>query len=224
MTRKSVFAKWASLTTFTTVVMLSVAAGSAIAGPIVPANWSTLTSGTIAGVNITMQGLSSPVQAIVTRSYTSLDYSAAPVSNVTAIMYGASNSWSATFGSPLPNLLLYVDLWRGSYTTFNFDPTTNYTFSLPFTVLSGLSGASISGNTLTLPDTIPGNSFYDGIIEFSGPITSLSVISNGENQSGQNLTFATSVPEPSTLALASISGVAVLGYLWRRRRRIASHR
>jgi hypothetical protein len=201
-----------------------VVGGTAIAAPVVPTNWTTPTTGTIDGVSLTMQGVDGPVLSILTRSYTSSNYSAAPLSNVTAISYGASDSWTTTLSKPLPDLFLYVDVWRGAYNGSIPDPPTHYTFSLPFTVLSGLSGAGINGNTLTLPDTQNGiKTFYNGIIRFSGPVTSLSVVSDGLNESGQVLTFATdAVPEPSSLILASLSCATGLGCWWRRRRRIAS--
>ena len=200
--------KSASLTAF---ALLSALAGAAYAAP---ADWTTPTTGSLDGVGLTMTGLSSQFLNIETRSYTTSDFSAAPLSNVEAIQYGASNDWTATFGSPIADLLLYVDTWRGNYNAPGPDPDTNYTFSMPFTILSGLGGAGVSGNTLTLPFD-QNLAFYHGIIRFSGPITSLSVVSDGLNESGQILTFATAVPEPATLSLIGI-GITAFVVIQRR--------
>lgn len=183
--------------TFAAIASLSISIADAYGTAITSVDWSTPTSGSLGDANISMSGLSSPFLGVRTRSYTGSDFAAAQLPSTDALEYGASNDWTAVSDKQLPDLFLYIDSWRGSYST-NPDPATTYTFSRPFAVLSGLIGAGIGANTLTLPD----GDFYSGIIRFAGPLSSLSVDSNGQNVSGQLLTFGTSsVPEPSAVEL-----------------------
>ena len=160
-----------------TIIVLWVLAINACA-TVIPANWNDTSGGSIGGVPFSITGLSSPFLGIEVRSYLSPDFLAAPLANVQAIAYGSGNDWTVTFGTALTDLFIYVDLWRGPYTSPGPDPTTNYDFSKPFQILSGMSGAGVTGNTLSLPF----GPFYNGILLFSGPITSLSVVSSGGPQ------------------------------------------
>ncbi|MEN9656418.1 MAG: hypothetical protein RL311_1399, partial [Bacteroidota bacterium] len=85
-----------------------------------------------------------------------------------------SDDWTITFASPITNLRLYSKYWRAA----------DYTFDNAFSILSG-SGLSSNGNILTV------NGWGNGIIQFSSPITSLSLNSSegSNNQSGQIMTF-----------------------------------
>ena len=182
-----------------------------------PVDWQTVTSGDLNGVRVTVTGFETPLlQIISNRPYTDPAFSAAPLASAEAIEYGAANDWTATFSQPVNDLVLYVDLWRGSFVGTP-EPSTSYTFNRPFVVLSGLEGGSVSGNTLTLPSPT-GNNFHNGVIQFPGAISSLSVdaippagVIGG---SGQILTFAV-VPEPGTMALPAL---ALAATLCRRRR------
>jgi hypothetical protein len=178
-------------------------------------DWTTPTTGTLGNINVSMSGLASPFLGIDNRDLTSSDFSAAPVSDAEVVVYGYGNDWTATFDQSVTNLLLYVDWWRGTLTV-GMDPTIDYTFDQSFNVLSGLENAIVSGNTLSLPDI----GLHNGIIQFEGPINSLSVNSSATASpgSGQTLTFG--VPEPSTLALISF-GLAGIGYGRHRSKKIA---
>ena len=189
------------------------------AGPIyTPADWTSVATGTLDGVGFTMSGVSGKFQGIDTIlvAGSDPDYAGAPLAapsesaNVEFLQYAYSNNWTVTFDQPLASgLMLYPLSWRGALTS-NPDPDVGYTFSQPFTILSGMDGSSVAGNTLTLPD----GKFYDGVLQF-GPLTSLSVqTTNALNDSGQDLTFAV-VPEPATLSLLALGSLVAL----RRRRR-----
>jgi|GEM_PF-3543991 len=183
-----------------------------------PVDLTTVTSGILAGVNVTTTGFSFPSStspSVQQRSFVGLPFSAAPISSDVDTIYNylSTDDWTLTFDSPLPDLFLYGSSWRGSTSVHNVDPPTSYTFNLPFTILSGFNDATVNGNTLTLPDN---GSVYAGILGFSGPLTTLSVVSEGSS-GGQVLTFATTavpatdVPEPSTLlGLATVLGCGTL--------------
>jgi hypothetical protein len=87
-----------------------------------------------------------------------------------------------------------------------------YDFDAPFTILSGLTEATVEqGNTrLSLPAT----GFHDGILRFAGPLASLHVENNSGTSSQQAMTFA--VPEPGG-GLAALAAAAALLALARRR-------
>ena len=63
--------------------------------------------------------------------------------------------------------------------------------------------------------SIPGNVFQDGILQFAGPLNSLSVLSSTVCPpacSNQGLTFGIAVPEPTTLAVWCF-GLVAIGFL-----------
>ena len=129
---------------------------------------------------------------ILTLDLSGSDYSAAPLSNEQeVIVYGVNSNWTATFSNPVTNLLLYPAFWRGEQA--GVDPVT-YTFDQPFTILSGLSEANVVGNTISVPATV----FADGIIQFSNPVSSLSLATNATSSNQQAFTFGV-VPEPLTI-------------------------
>ncbi len=170
---------------------------------ITPLSWTTISDGRVNGIDVNASGFSFPSPdspSIQSRNYTSSSYLAAPLSNVDTIFnYSSLNDWTITFDRPVSNLLLYSYSWRGNINRFGTEPPTSYTFNLPFTILSGFNSATISDNTLFVPDV---GVLDDGILFFPGLITSLSVISENPDNlpGGQAVAFAiTAVPEPRTI-------------------------
>lgn len=157
-------------------------------------NWVSPTMGELNGVDVNFSAGSSFFSTDLSGS----DYAAAPLSSSQQIAsYSANSDWTATFSSPVSDLLLYPVFWRGS----SSNPTT-YTFDQPFTILSGLGAATVSGNTLSVP-----SNFVSGVIQFNDPVSSLSVTTNSINVANQPLTFGVEmnntppqpVPEPMTI-------------------------
>lgn len=103
------------------------------------------------------------------------DYAAARLSVAQGVLdYEQQSDFAIRLNHPVKGLMLYLVAWR---------PST-YTFSKPFTRLSGLTGATITGNTLT---TAAG--FTEGILQFSEPLSSFSVSTPSGNVSRQDLTL-----------------------------------
>ena len=69
----------------------------------------------------------------------------------------------------------------------------------PFTILSGFIGTSVNGNSLSIPDSGWGN----GILEFTGPLSTLSVSVENGNNSAQALTFAYNPSACSTMVTSN---------------------
>ncbi len=189
---------------------------SAYAAPIA-AEWTTTSAGTLNGVEFLATGFGG-VLAIFNNNFTGPDYAAAPVGISDTLQYGATSDWTVTFDTPVNDLMLLLYVWRGSYFGPDVDdPTSTYTFNQPFSILSGLAGASVAGNTLSLPDT--GEfTFYSGIFLFPGSTTTLSIDATGVNPSGQGLTFAVdvaTVPEPGSavlLVVGLLAGISARTY------------
>lgn len=195
---------------------------SAKAGLAIPIVWDEIavTEGQLGDSTVTMLDVSNP--SFFIDDLTGSDYAAAPLSpNTLTFDYDALSDWTATFDPPVENLLLYLVNWRG--VAGGIDPVT-YQFNRPFVVLSGLGGAAVSnGNTLL---TIPGSIFGDGIVLFSGSISSLSVSTDSPTSSAQSLTFAILPPrapaaiptlsEWGLMATAVVLGIA--GFIVARRR------
>lgn len=196
---------------------------TAKAGLAIPVVWDEIavTEGTLANSTVVMSNVSFP--SFFIDDLTGPDYAAAPLSpNTVTFDYDALSDWTATFDPPVENLLLYLVNWRG--VAGGPDPVT-YQFDQPFTVLSGLGGTSVSnGNTLL---SVPGSVFADGIVQFAGPVSSLSVQTNSSSGSAQSLTFGVfasdislNVPTLSEWGLmATAVALGVAGFIVARRRK-----
>ena len=193
-------------------------------GIAIPVDWNdaTVTPGDLDGITVTLTGFL--VLGPDVQNLSGPDYSAAPLSASTEVAeYETGSDWTATFSEPVENLLLYIVFWRGVAGGEN--PVT-YSFNHPFTVLSGLSNSTVSNGDTVL--SIPDNVFEDGIIQFDGPITSLTVDTNSDSGNNQGLTFGlldsppiiiTSVPtlsEGSLLAMVVVLGI--IGCIFVRKR------
>jgi hypothetical protein len=185
-------------------------------------DWTAVTPttavGTLDGISVSVTGLAregGPNLLISVGDLSGPPYASAPLPSAELITYGGGvSNWTATFGQAIPDLRLYLNFWRGDINTVTAD-VFSYTFDQPFTVLSGLEDASISGNTLSLDDTP--TAFHHGIIQFAGPISTLTVsVATAPSPFSSDQRFTFGVPEPS-------SGVLVLLGLaaWRRRGRWA---
>jgi len=153
-------------------------------------------TGTIQGVNFTIANFTNvnPPASITTTDFSEndTDFDLRPLTaNQEALGYGFQSDWTVTFDSPLPKLFIYVDSWR----------LGDYQFSQNFTIVDGFNAGSIinSGTTLSLP-----SGFHDGILEFLGPITTLSIAIDGDSASQTEITFAT-IPEPAGAASTLIA-------------------
>jgi hypothetical protein len=92
----------------------------------------------------------------------------------------SGSSWTVTFNSPISNLKLYV-YWRAS----GIGGSSFYRFDQAFSIASGSTGMTNSGNDLNI------SGWGKGILEFSGPITTLTLSADGTSCcSGHTMTFA----------------------------------
>lgn len=175
------------------LVSLIIAVTSSGAAALVATDWQSAGTSTAQGglggitVNMTNVGSVGSAADILFYDLSVADYAPLQLSaSQECLDYAFDTNWTATFSSPVSNLMLYCKFWRGPNNSF--DPTNfEYEFDTPFTILTGMSNCSIVGNTLVVPSTI----FQDGVLLFAGPLTSISLISNNSNSvSRQGLTFA----------------------------------
>lgn len=145
-------------------------------------DWTSGTEGTMNGISVTFSNIINPT--IAHYDFSGSDFSAAPLSSSTeCIDYSFNSDWTITFSDEAASVKLYMLYWRGLGATVN---PVIYTFDKPFTVLSGLSGVTVDGNILSIPNDIWGN----GIIEFEGKISDITIDSNATNDSRQLMTFS----------------------------------
>ncbi len=186
--------------------LLFASSASAVA---IPVDWDAGgTTGSPSGVTVTMTGLESPSLATTADfeepfELTGADYAGAPIPGVTELSrYDVRSDWTATFSEPVSNPLLYVVFWRG--VAGQPDPpgtAVTYRFDQTFSVLSGLGDAVLPEGDKSFG--APEDAFHRGILQFEGPISSLSLTSNSVGFSAQVLTFA--LPEPGALWLAALA-------------------
>jgi hypothetical protein len=163
------------------------------------ASWIDSQHLTLGAASVTLTGFADvPDLAVTPYDLSTSEYVPAGSVSQDALNFLCTDNWTLTSSAPLTNLDLYLIFWRGDDAGV---PAAQYTFNQPFTVLSGLAGASHTSTTLTLP----AGDVYDGVIRFAGPLTSLTITSNAQLDNAQAMTFAAiSVPEPATLALGSM--------------------
>lgn len=146
----------------------------------IPAVWSVFdpaggtASGTLGPLRVTAsQALSaSPLAADLTGT----DFSAAPLGVSQGLVeYQEQSDFRIALNRPVDGLMLYLVGWRAH----------TYTFNRPFTILSGLGGATVAGNTLTTPV-----GFTSGIIRFDDPVSTFAVDNPAGSASRQDLTLA----------------------------------
>jgi hypothetical protein len=140
------------------------------------------------------------------------DYGSFPLGQAQkCVDYAFDENWNATFSPPATDLLLYCIYWRGPNIS-NDPPIFEYTFDQPFTIVSGLTNCSISGNTLNIPST----TFQHGILRFTGPVSSVGLTANNANNSSrQILTFGLDVPlSPGACCWQDANGVWGCQEVW----------
>jgi hypothetical protein len=168
--------------------------------------WSSGSAGTIGTTSLNVAGLVDPMTVSVGISGSNYVPPLSPPSVVVS-RYRDNSDWTATFGNPINDLGLYLVGWRGG---------VNYTFNQTPTLISGCSNGTIAGNILSLSGS--SSTLCNGILRFTGTISSLSVDSSKSVIGDQiGMTFAT-LPVPGPLSLFG-AGAA---YAWSRglRRRI----
>jgi hypothetical protein len=184
-------------------------------------NTNSTNSGSAAGVNVTATYTTFRGSVSTSSFMNSGAFNPAAGSSREVISYSVANGITWSFSSAVTNLQLYTAFWRSAGQT---GPSDNqYVFSTAPTIQSGFSGASISGSNLVMT----GTGYYFGILNFAGPLTSLtlSIPVGGSGVTGlQDYTLAfDAVPPavPDQGATLSLLGAAVgaLGLAARRRRR-----
>jgi hypothetical protein len=165
--------------------LLSTASVSSLVGAV----WNSATTGTLNGVGFTIS-LTSPVPNIgapevwitsqSTANYSTSYYSSAQLSSSqSAVIVPSGSSWQVVFEAPISNLKLYT-YWRA----LGIGGSDIYQFDQPFSILTGSSGLTKTGNVLNI------SGWGQGILEFSSPITTLTLTADGIHCcSGHSLTF-----------------------------------
>jgi len=154
-------------------------------------------SGSLAGVNFTISGLTNA--KLNTANLSGGSFSIPGGSSQQSLLYAEESNFTVTFSSPIPVLYVYDYDWRP-------EDLANFDFSQAIQILSGNSNASVVGGTSF--DATNFNSFLNGIIELTN-VTSFTVTQNFHDPSGQALDFATpalaTAPEPDSLALWTLA-------------------
>lgn len=186
---------------------------SALASPTF-ATYSGSNAGSVNGVGFTMTGLSA---AGYQPDIQSLGMTGSDWNNVGAQqgrIYDANSTttFTVTFASPVSGLQMYLYYFRGA--AGGGGGYASYDFAQAFTITGGLgSPTTQSGTALNTP-----SGFANGVITFTGPVTTLTVTATGSASGGdQGFTFAVvpvAVPGGAGFAAAMAAGLGL-----RRRRR-----
>ena len=183
-----------AIRSFATLLCLFGGSMAPLAAQTIPAVWTSFdpsgftATGTLGPLTVSATQVMS--SAADTADLSGADYFAAPLGAAQGIVeYEEQSDFSVTFNRPVKGLMVYLAGWR---------PHT-YTFSRPFKILSGLSGATVVGNNLTTPA-----GFTSGIVQLEETVTSVSVNNPTGSASRQGLTLAV-VKERTAVGLNPIN-------------------
>lgn len=139
--------------------------------------WTDTVSGTLTGIPFTITGYED-TPFLYEWDFNGPEFSCAPLdSNEQSIDYAGSSNLTINFSSPVTNLKLYMRWWRPD----------GYTFSAPYTLLCG-DGISISNDSLIV------SGWGNGIVAFTGSVTSLTITSQQSCCSHQAFLFGAGEP------------------------------
>ena len=125
--------------------------------------------------------------------------------------YSNGQDFTITFDSAISSLSLYTYYWRGSET----GGTDVYTLSESFTANATFSGTVVG-------DTLTGSEWNNGILSFSGPVTTLTITLGAAPSTPGNYQGFTMAQPAGSQAVPGIGGLAAIagvGLIGRRRRR-----
>jgi len=151
--------------------------------------WTSPTTGTLNGIGFTLAltsavpNIGSPnewVTSLTANDYSISSYSSSPLSvSQSVVIVPTGSSWQVTFDSPITNLKLYI-YWRAA----GIGGSSSYQFGQSFSILSGASGLTKTGNNLNI------TGWGIGILEFAGSNTTLVLTADAKACcSGHSLTF-----------------------------------
>jgi hypothetical protein len=180
---------------------------------VTPVDWSSAIAGTAGAVAASLDTTASP--ALTSFDLSTPEYSAAPLSaSQELIDYEVGSDWHFSVAQPVDEILLYAVNWQGGQ--IDVDPVT-YDFDAPFTILSGFAGASVENAGTRL--VLPGHAIYDGVLQFAGPISGVTLAVNSSSNSHQAETFAVVIPEPEHGMAGALLVLFAMAHRARRRRR-----
>ena len=153
-----------------------------------------------------------PTTTLTTNSGASIVSNAPSNSDIIALNGTPGFTNTVTFSTPLNNVIMDI------FSLGQPGGGTSYTFNTPFSILQIGPSAAYNGGTDALKQS--GNVLTgeegDGIIEFSGPVTSISWTGtnpefwNGFTFGALSAAAPTAAPEPATWSIAAI-GLLLLG-------------
>lgn len=150
------------------------------------AQWTNQTSGFLGDATFSIGGLSSPSLTSSSDFSITADpsyYNPVVPSGTQLLQHSVNDNFTITLSQPV-TLSLYLMYYRAPY---------SYTFSQTPTIVSGLSGSTVVGDTLTV------STFASGVLRFSS-VSTLTVSSSAfetEDFSQQIFTLYTGVASPS---------------------------
>lgn len=128
--------------------------------------------------------------------------------------FSSTSTFTITFDQAVSDLEMYLADWR----MFTGSGWTAYQFSESFVTNSGFVGSTSGGNTV---DTT--GDLTQGILRFTGPVTTLTVTGVGPQSStaysGQSFALAQNASTPAVPGVGGLAAIAGVGLAGRRRRR-----
>ena len=184
-----------AIAALTITLTITPAAFASVVAPTF-ATYSSTGAGSLNGVDFTIAqtgGGALSAGRVSTAALTSATWDS--VGSQADVEYGASNQFTITFDSAVSDLSMYLYYWRSAGTQ-GYATTT---LSEAFTTNASFSGTT-SGNDITTA-----SGFTNGILNFTGPVTTLTIsgIDGSAGGSLQGFTLSTSGVSPVPLPAAA---------------------